>query len=347
MQGSPSAAGSKVRFSEPAKFLPIGFICVNIAFLWTVYMVYHCIPLMQEPATSRQGIVQTLFFNFVFLMQVICYVLCITTHPGTIPDTDETGLADWSYVPHEPAKMELAGGGSHETKRSGDRRHCKWCAKFKPDRCHHCRVCRTCVLKMDHHCPWIYNCVGFSNHKYFFLLLCYSVIACHIIVWTMYGSVKLSVNLDTEFFQMFLMLFGETLATLWAFLITLFLMFHTWLMLKAMTTIEFCEKSMKRMAYDSNAYDRGLYGNIRSVLGDDPLFWFCPCSLPSGDGLSFTEEAPLLGASSKDVESGRATRKEKQMGDNATHKRKLRKGGGAGTGECGDSDGLDSSDGFA
>ena len=24
-------------------------------------------------------------------------------------------------------------------------RHCKWCGKFKPDRCHHCRVCRSLV----------------------------------------------------------------------------------------------------------------------------------------------------------------------------------------------------------
>ena len=32
--------------------------------------------------------------------------------------------------------------------------------------------CR-CVLKMDHHCPWIANCVGYHNHRYFVLYLMY------------------------------------------------------------------------------------------------------------------------------------------------------------------------------
>lgn len=41
----------------------------------------------------------------------------------------------------------------------------------KPERSHHCRTCKTCVLKYDHHCPWINQCVGLGNERYFILFM--------------------------------------------------------------------------------------------------------------------------------------------------------------------------------
>ena len=48
---------------------------------------------------------------------------------------------------------------------------CKICKEIKPLRTHHCIICGTCVIKMDHHCPWINNCIGQNNHRYFLLFL--------------------------------------------------------------------------------------------------------------------------------------------------------------------------------
>ena len=126
------------------------------------------------------------------------------------------------------------------------------CNVFKPERCHHCSACNRCVLNMDHHCPWINNCVGFWNRKFFLLLLFYVLIITYLTFFTMvYDFYKViewgfkerfvdknDVNLRRNSF----IILGFILDTIVCVLMTAFLRFHLRLALENKTTIENLDK---------------------------------------------------------------------------------------------------------
>ena len=110
----------------------------------------------------------------------------------------------------------------------GSARYCRICGKYKPDRTHHCRQCGLCRLEMDHHCPYIRNCVGYLNHKYFFLVLFYGAIDLILYAVTMRFKFMHAVrNVITT--VDILVLFMWILAIMFSCLILPFFGFHCWL----------------------------------------------------------------------------------------------------------------------
>mmetsp|Transcript_41761 Transcript_41761/g.79950 ORF Transcript_41761/g.79950 Transcript_41761/m.79950 type:complete len:328 (-) Transcript_41761:56-1039(-) len=302
---------------QPLKFLPILYVLFTVLGMWAIYMLCHCLPRIQlgvpehavDFAVRKHAYIECASFNVVTVLLLASYVMCILTHPGEIPLNDP----NWEYSATPDPGQNIV----KEKKKSGDRRHCKWCGKYKPDRCHHCRTCRICILKMDHHCPWIYNCVGFHNYKYFFLVTMYAAIACQIISITMWDSVYKSVDDRSPFFPMFCLVFGQTLAFFLSVMLSTFWAFHFYLMCSAMTTIEFCEKNLPKQITENegcdapmdSAYNQGTYLNICQVMGYNPLLWLLPVPTTPGNGLAYLDESSPLLASDKLQPDLEATRK--------------------------------------
>ena len=63
-------------------------------------------------------------------------------------------------------------------------RKCLSCDMVKPVRTHHCSICQRCVFLMDHHCPWVNNCLGLENYRYFLLFVFYLMLGCGYMVIT-------------------------------------------------------------------------------------------------------------------------------------------------------------------
>lgn len=173
---------------------------------------------------------------------------------------------------------------------TGEMRYCDKCKALKPDRAHHCSVCGRCVLKMDHHCPWVNNCVCFSNYKFFFLFLTYSLIYCiyvsltslqyFISFWTGVsdGNVPMA-NLHIVFLFFAGVMFAISLMSLFGY--------HCFLVSRNRSTLEAFQTPIFAGGPDKNGFNLGCRRNFLEIFGDDRHLWLLPKFTSHGNGLTF------------------------------------------------------------
>ncbi|KXN73135.1 zf-DHHC-domain-containing protein [Conidiobolus coronatus NRRL 28638] len=170
-------------------------------------------------------------------------------------------------------------------KQNGERRYCKTCHFDKPDRSHHCSICGKCVLKMDHHCPWLNNCVGHHNYKYFLLFIFYTTL------YTLYVFAASCPGVLNYFFgsgivtlEEFQLLFLLIVSGLFSISLFGFSVIHILLVLKNKSTIEDLEYIRSKKF---NIFDLGKRRNFREVFGEFGIYWFLPIPSTPGDGVNF------------------------------------------------------------
>lgn len=257
LQTNPIVAAIRQTFADRSlvSALPVVFVLHIVILIYTVFVVVYA-PAMGLGVLDLQFLV----YNALTALAIISYSRAVLTDPGKVP-RDES----WSKK-ESPPQPGL-----------------RWCSReklWKPTRTHYCSALSRNVLKMDHYCPWLANCVGYFNHKFFYLFTLYSTILTD---WTAVSTISL-LSSSSAFLSpshIFLLSHGSVLSSVLGLVLTPFCAFHTYLLLNNATTLEFCEgRDMGKFSSKG-----GVMGNLQQALGSNPLVWLLPIHSESSTGL--------------------------------------------------------------
>ncbi|KAI6661393.1 palmitoyltransferase ZDHHC12-like [Oopsacas minuta] len=184
-----------------------------------------------------------LFHSYVILMIIahVFYLLCTFLDPGYV--TKEEMLLDKADTTSKNSDIDIESGErafnqlkSRSTLNMTERAKCEPCGWNIPLRAIHCRTCEKCVRRYDHHCPWVGNCVGERNYRFFHLFIHFQSFAIFILTYSAYYCFYDTVT-NWFWFHRYLLLCCLILA-ITAPLGLALMLFHNYMIISAQTSYE-------------------------------------------------------------------------------------------------------------
>eukprot|EP00698_Gefionella_okellyi_P012511 TRINITY_DN3379_c0_g1_i2.p1 TRINITY_DN3379_c0_g1~~TRINITY_DN3379_c0_g1_i2.p1 ORF type:complete len:291 (-),score=8.26 TRINITY_DN3379_c0_g1_i2:46-918(-) len=230
--------------------------------------------------TSGAGAFTSLIWTGLIALVLINYCKACFMDPGSVPRDYEPDAEQGGD------QQELMSG------RGDSWRYCRKCGVHKPPRAHHCSSCKRCVLKMDHHCPWVNNCVGHKNHKFFILFLFYVVVGGIFLFVFFIGRLIASGDNPIGVLGGICMAVASFLIVPMVIGVSFLLGWQLSLVFKNATTIESFEHEQEMHVASREGkefkypYDNGWTANMRACFGKSKWQWLLPTDIEH-DGLSW------------------------------------------------------------
>ncbi|KAG8136882.1 hypothetical protein E2320_005434 [Naja naja] len=312
--GSGSSAAGKMAPSHVLKccqrvlaWVPVVFIALVVAWSYYAYVVELCVfPVFYKSLVNLHSEQTHLCFYHLTTVTYDQNFEFDCDHELQLPQLEKkfclskTDKEQYEKEERPESQQEILRRAAKElpvytTTTSRAIRYCDRCQLIKPDRCHHCSACDLCVLKMDHHCPWVNNCVGFSNYKFFLLFLFYSLLYCLFVAATVLQYfIKFWTNELPDTRAKFHVLFLFFVAAMFFISILSLFSYHCWLVGKNRSTIEAFRAPMFRNGPDKNGFSLGCQKNLREVFGDEKKYWLLPIFTSLGDGCNFPTRLVIM-----------------------------------------------------